>query len=196
MKMGPKKVPAGGLSNSATKGLLDVKASLKIPVESKDSAPAPMEDIVTFTKSPVKEDKSKGEETCLKKKNFKTIEKAGRVTKVGKKDRMKARKGLLIKKLGAEEARKKEVKAKKIREKVVIVKDIKPLLDDLNDIEEEMNEKDAKDKKLKSTQKKNKVKKQFMADLEFLKAASSDPQYVKNPLETVSLHLKNTFGST
>ena len=50
---------------------------------------------------------------------------------------MKARKGLLIKKLGAEEARKKEVKAKKIREKVVIVKDIKPLLDDLNDIEEE-----------------------------------------------------------
>ena len=203
-KMGPKKVPAGGLSNSATKGLLDMKASLKIPVESKESAPAPMEDMVTFTKSPVKEEKSKGEETCLKKKNFKTIEKAGRVTKVGKKDRMKARKGLLIKKLGAEEARKKEVKAKKIREKVVIVKDIKPLLDDLNDIEEEMNEKKARDKKLKllkpkklkSTQKKDKVKKQFLADLEFLKAASSDPQYVKNPLETVSLHLKNTFGST
>ena len=64
---------AGGLSNSATKGLLDVKASLKIPVESKDSVPATMEDMVTFTKSPVKEDKSKGEETCLKKKNFKTI---------------------------------------------------------------------------------------------------------------------------
>ena len=203
-KMRPKKVPTGGLSNSATKGLLDMKASLKIPVESKESAPAPMEDMVTFTKSPVKEEKSKGEETCLKKKNFKTIEKAGRVTKVGKKDRMKARKGLLIKKLGAEEARKKEVKAKKIREKVVIVKDIKPLLDDLNDIEEEMNEKKARDKKLKllkpkklkSTQKKDKVKKQFLADLEFLKAASSDPQYVKNPLETVNLHLKNTFGST
>merc|ERR1712013_404893 len=181
-KMGPKKVPAGGLSNSATKGLLDVKASLKIPVESKESAPAPMEDMVTFTKSPLKEDKSKGEETCLKKKNFKTIEKAGRVTKVGKKDRMKARKGLLIKKLGAEEARKKEVKAKKIWEKVVIVKDIKLKL--------------LKPKKVKSTQKKNKVKKQFLVDLEFLKAASSDPQYVKNPLETVSLHLKNTYGCT
>merc|ERR1711972_1132033 len=98
----------------------------------------------------------------------------------------------------------KRSKGQKIREKVVIVKDIKPLLDDLNDIEEEMNEKKARDKKLKllkpkklkSTQRKDKVKKQFLADLEFLKAASSDPQYVKNPLQTVSLHLKNTFGST
>merc|ERR1719352_1661866 len=105
---------------------------------------------------------------------------------------MKARKGLLMKKLSEEEAKKKEVKAKKIREKVVIVKDIKPLLDDLEDIEQEIKDKEAQDKilklqqpkKLKSTQKKSKVKKQFLADLEFLKAASCDPQYVKNPLET------------
>ena len=201
-KMGGKKAPAGGLSGSAAKALLDLKSSLKMPVESKESAPAPKEDLVTFSKSPVKVDKVSMDGNSLKKKNFKTIEKAGKVTKVGKKERMKARKGLLMKKLSAEEAEKKEVKAKKIREKVVIVKDIKPLLDDLEDIEQEMKEKEVQDKilmrqkpkKLKSTLKKSKAKKQFMADLEFLKAASSDPQYVKNPLETVSLHLKNTFG--
>ena len=62
---------------------------------------------------------------------------------------MKARKGFLMKKLNAEEAKKKEVKAKKIREKVVIVKDIKPMLDDLEDIEHEMKEKEAQDKILK-----------------------------------------------
>ena len=202
-KMGAKKAPvAGGLSGSAAKALLDLKASLKIPVEGKESAPAPKEDLVTFSKSPVKVDKVCKDGNGSQKKNFKTIEKAGKVTKVGKKERMKARKGFLMKKLNAEEAKKKEVKAKKIREKVVIVKDIKPMLDDLEDIEHEMKEKEAQDKilklqkpkKPKSTQKKCKAKKQFLADLEFLKAASCDPQYVKNPLETVSLHLKNTFG--
>ena len=201
-KMGAKKAPvAGGLSGSAAKALLDLKASLKMPVEGKESAPAPNEDIVTFSKSPVKVDKVGTAGNGLKK-NFKTVEKAGKVTKVGKKERMKARTGFLMKKLSAEEAEKKAVKAKKIREKVVIVKDIKPMLDDLEDIEQEMKEKEAQDKilklqkpkKSKSTQKKGKAKKQFLADLEFLKAASCDPQYVKNPLETVSLHLKNTFG--
>ena len=201
-KMGAKKAPAGGLSGSAAKALLDPKSTMRMPVEGKESAPAPTENIVTFSKSPVKVDKVTTDGNSLKKKNFKTVENAGKVSKVGKKERMKARKSLLMKKLSAEEAKKKEVKAKKIREKVVIVKDIKPLLDDLEDIEQEMKDKEAQDKilklqkpkKLKSTQKKSKVKKQFLADLEFLKAASCDPQYVKNPLETVSLHLKNTFG--
>ena len=201
-KMGAKKASVGGLSGSAAKALLDMRASLNMPVEGKESAPAPKEDIVTFSKSPVRVDKSSTGGSNLKKKNFKTIENAGKVTKVGRKERMKARKGLLMKKLSAEEAEKREVRAKKVREKAVIVKDIKPLLDDLEDIEKEMNEKEAQDKilklqkpkKPKSTQKKSKVKKQFLADLEFLKAASCDPQYVKNPLETVSLHLKNTFG--
>lgn len=140
----------------------------------------------------------------LKKKSIKTIERAGKIVKVGKKEKMKIRKGLLVKKLTAVETEKKEVKAKKRREKVVIVKDIKPMMDDLEDIAKEIKEKDAvekimklqKPKKMsKHTLKQKKRKDQFMADLEFLKAASVHPDYVRDPISTVSLHLQNTIGT-
>ena len=51
---------------------------------------------------------------------------------------MQIRRSLLTNKLAGEAAAKHEKKAKKVREKTVIVKDIKPLLDDLLDIEEEI----------------------------------------------------------
>jgi hypothetical protein len=123
--------------------------------------------------------------------------------KLGKKEKMKMRRGLLVNKLDAAENEKKEEKAKKIREKVVIVKDIKPMLDDLEFIEKEIEEKDKSDKlmklkkpqkKLKPTMKQKAKKKQFMADLEFLKAATAVPEYIKDPMATVHMHLKNTIG--
>ena len=57
---------------------------------------------------------------------------------VGKKDRRRIRSDLLHKRLAAAEAAKQEVKAKKVRERTVIVKDIQPLLADLQDIEEDI----------------------------------------------------------
>lgn len=166
-----------------------------------DSAPAPTEDVVTLTnlkdKARVNHEKNQG-----KKQNLKTVERAGKIMKIGKKEKMKMRNDLLMKKLKDAEAEKKEVKDKKRREKVVIVKDIKPLMDDLEDIEQEIKQKDESDKilklkkpkKTKSTMKKNKAKAQFLADLAFLKAATADPAYKADPLATVSLHLRNTVG--
>merc|ERR1711915_9905 len=59
-------------------------------------------------------------------------------SKISKLKRMKIRKDLLLKKLSDEATAKKEVKAKKKREKTVIVKDLKPMLDNLLDIEDEI----------------------------------------------------------
>ena len=113
-----------------------------------ESAPAPTEDVVTLTnlkdKAKVNHEKNQG-----KKHNLKTVERAGKIVKIGKKEKMKMRNGLLMKKLKDAEAEKKEVKDKKRREKVVIVKDIKPLMDDLEDIEQEIKQKDESDKILK-----------------------------------------------
>jgi len=101
--------------------------------------------------------------------------------------------------------RKKESKAKKIREKVVIVKDTKPLLENLEEIEEEIKKEDidkilkqktGKKKISKHTLKMKKQKEQFMKDMEFLKAASKDPAYVANPMKTVTTHLENSIGVT
>merc|ERR1719369_1274005 len=67
------------------------------------------------------------------------------------------RKGLLMDKLTDIETKNKEVKEKKMREKVVIVKDIKPLMDDLEDIEKEIKQKDALEKNWESIETKKDV---------------------------------------
>ena len=59
-------------------------------------------------------------------------------SKISKKEKMHIRRSLLTTKLAGEAAAKMEKKAKKVRDKTVIVKDIKPLLDDLLNIEEEI----------------------------------------------------------
>merc|ERR1719365_77234 len=115
---------------------------------------------------------------------------------------MKLRKGLLKKKLTSIEKQKKDIKDKQRREQVVIVKDTKPLLDNLEEIAEEIKietkekELKAKDDGLKKaskhTMKMKKRKDQFMKDIEFLKAASKDPEYVANPINVVTAHIKNT----
>jgi hypothetical protein len=57
---------------------------------------------------------------------------------VSKKDRQRIRSELLHKRLAAAETVKQAAKAKKRREKAVIVKDLQPLIEDLNDIEEDI----------------------------------------------------------
>lgn len=139
----------------------------------------------------------------MKKKNLKTVEKAGKIVKLAKKEKMKMRKGMLVKKLSEFASEKKEAKDKKKREKVVIVKDTKPLLDNLEEIEDEIKKEDidkmlkqktGKKKISKHTLKMKKQKEQFMKDMEFLKAASQHPDYVANPIKTVTTHLQNSIG--
>ena len=205
----PRKPP--GLSSSAAKALLSVKTET-IQTDISQSEPAPVESFSSLVKSSskiikdranIKQQQQQGGEGN-KKKFLKTIQRDGKIVKLKKKEKMKLRAGLLVKKLALVEEQKKENKARKKRENVVIVKDTKPLLDNLleieTQIEKEVKQKE-KEKKLKSGIKKpskamlkqKNQKDQFMKDIEFLKAASKHPEYVKNPIETISTHIKNTI---
>ena len=201
---------SAGLSSHATKALLSMKDVLKIPIDASTTAPAPSEsfskfvsDSVKVVKSPSsnKEIQKSASSAAINKKILKTGQRDGKVVKLKKKERMKIRTGLLVTKLTKLENEKKEVKEKKIREKVVIVKDTKPLLDDLKEIENEISEeKKNRDLKAKQNSKKpskhtlkmKKQKSQFMKDIEFLKAASKHPDYVANPISIITTHVQNT----
>ena len=206
----PSRSTATGLASSAAKALLsslkDSNSSSKIPTDVTISTPAPTQSFSQLVENN-KLGKSCSESTSTKsnsvvaKKVLKSVNKGGKIVKLKKKDKMKLRTGLLVKKLSAIEKEKKEIKDKQKREKVVIVRDTKPLIDNLDEIAEEIEKKD-KQRKLKArlgskkptkhTQKMKKQKEQFMKDIEFLKAASKHPDYVKNPVEIVSAHIKNS----
>ena len=206
------KPSAAGLSNHATKALVSMKDVLKIPTDSSTSSTAPTEsfsklvsDSVKMVKSPIHKEAQNQSATSavINKKVLKTGKRDGKVVKLKKKERMKIRTGLLVTKLTKLESEKKEVKEKKLREKVVIVKDTKPLLDDLKDIENEISEdkknrdlkaKLASKKPSKSTLKMKKQKNQFMKDIEFLKAASKHPDYVSNPISIITTHVQNSVS--
>merc|ERR1711936_673557 len=154
----------------------------------------PTADVISFTKH-VEKVKNAGSDDQMKKKNLKTVEKSGKIVKIGKKRENENETG--------NACEKKEAKDKKKREKVVIVKDTKPLLENLEEIEEEIKKEDidkllkqktSKKKISKHTMKQKKQKEQFMKDLEFLKAASQHPEYVANPIRTVTTHLQNSIG--
>merc|ERR1712098_720901 len=149
----------------------------------------PITKLVTKTNIEPSQNMSKNmKPTSLTKKLLKTVKRDGKVVKLSKKEKMKLRTGLLKKKLTSIEKDKTELKEKKRREQVVIVKDTKPLLDNLEEIAEEIKietkEKELKAKRdglkkaSKHTMKMKKRKDQFMKDIEFLKAASMDPEYV------------------
>ena len=202
-----------GLSSHATKALVSMKNVLKIPTDAyaSVSAPAPTESFSNFVSESVKvvgrpnpkETQKAASSAGINKKSLKSGKRDGKVVKLKKKERMKIRTGLLVNKLANLEKEKKEVKEKKIREKVVIVKDTKPLLDDLKEIENEISEeKKNRDLKAKQNSKKpskhtlkmKKQKSQFMKDIEFLKAASKHPDYVANPISIITTHLQNSVN--
>ena len=204
-----KKIPAKqgsvGLSSHATKALVSMKDVIKIPVDANKSASAPTESFSKFVSDNVRVVKSPKQSQKialnLNKKVLKTAKRDGKIVKLKKKERMKIRTGLLVNKLTEMEKEKKEVKEKKLREKVVIVKDTKPLLDDLEQIENEILEKKisreskanlGSKKSFKHTQKMKKQKTQFMKDIEFLKAATKHPDYVANPINIITTHIQNS----
>ena len=110
------------------------------------------------------------------------------------------KKKLIREKLAADDDVKKEAKQKKVREKTVVVGDLKPLVDHLNLIddlikEDEVMEKKENDKKKKKvskgTQKQKKRKDQFMADIALFKEVAKHPQYVEDPFQTITTHIQN-----
>ena len=209
-----KKVPTKpisyGLSSAASKTLCSMKNVIEIPTNLTEITETPTANFISFSKlveakrstPPVIDSRSKSR-LEPKGKVDKTVRSDGKIVKLSKKEKMKIRRGLLLNKLVQSETLKKEVKEKHDREKSVIVKDTKPLLDNLEEIAGEIEKdklkridklKASKKKPLKHTLKTKKSKEQFMKDIEFLKAASQDNSYIADPIKTVSTHLKNTIN--
>merc|ERR1719193_2077042 len=131
-----------------------------IPVNVNESLFTPTADVISFTKH-VEKVKNAGSDQQMKKKNLKTVEKSGKLLRLAKKEKMKMRQGMLVKKLSEFATEKREAKDKKKREKVVIVKDTKPLLENLEEIEEEIKKEDI-DKLLKQKSDKKRISKHTM----------------------------------
>ena len=203
-----KKVPTkpSGLSRAASKGLVSFKKVIELPTSVTESAETPSDNFISVSK--VEESRQPGPAPARDKKRSAASlglgGRAGKVVKMRKKDKMKLRRGVLVNKLLKSEKIKEEEKEKQNREKVVIVRDTKPLLENLLEIADEIetdkkkkNEREAatsKKKLLKHTMKKKKAKEQFLKDMKFLKAATEDPSYIADPFQTVSIHLKNSIG--
>ena len=196
-----KKVPTKpiGLSSSAAKGLTSIKNVIEIPTNLAKSTETPTANFISCSK--LFGNWNNREES--KHPSSSGLGRVAKVAKLRKKERIKMRRGFLVNKLVQSESIKKEEKDKLSREKVVIVKDTKPLLDNLQEIATEIemenikkNDKQtssSKKKLLKHTLKRKKAKEQFLKDMTFLKAASKDPSYVADPFKTVSTHVKNSI---
>merc|ERR1712121_258972 len=126
--------------------------SVKIATDSDVPTPAPIDNIISFSKQ-IREAKGSEQDKTenLAKKNPKANS-SGKIVKISKKEKMKVRKNLLVKKLSNLASDKKAAKEKREREKAVIVKDTRPLLENLEKIEEDIKKQD--ELKLKPKKKK------------------------------------------
>lgn len=120
--------------------------------------------------------------------------------RVKKKDKMKIKKDLLRKKLHVCELLKKEETDAKVRKNTAVVGDMKPITDSLKVIDEDIEaekkvkklaEKSAVAKKAKGTQKQKKAKQDFLKNISIFNQVNKHPDYVKNPLLTISTHIEN-----
>merc|ERR1712096_307436 len=106
----PKNAKAG-LSDAAAKSLVNIRNVEEIPVDVKETVVTPISNVISFSKhieqvEAQAQDKSNGIErakTAQSKKNMKTLNVAGKIVKLGKKEKMKLRKKLLVKKLSDSE---------------------------------------------------------------------------------------------
>ena len=126
-----------GLSNSLLSkktSLTELTADSVAVVKNFKAAQKPEEKVPATTVADFSKFVSNQQTKKFIKKKFQTENKS----KISKKEKMQIRRSLLTNKLAGEAAAKQEKKEKKDREKTVIVKDIKPLLDELLDMEEEI----------------------------------------------------------
>ena len=146
----PKSAKKHGLSDSVLKAVTENQPTLAKNKETLPQADAPADvPKISFTFT---------EDIQRQKQSLRTLKKDGKILKVKKKDRMKMKKKLIREKLAADDNVKKEAKQKKVREKTVVVGDMKPLVDHLNLIDDLIKEDEVMEKK-ENDKKKKKVSK-------------------------------------
>lgn len=115
---------------------------------------------------------------------------------LSKKDKLKLRKDILLKKIDAVNQLKKEYKARNKRRKTAIIGDTNPLRDALPSLESllksstEINQKQRPVPKQKAIQKATKRKKTLIKEVELFKKILADKNFKNNPMAAISEHVK------
>ena len=134
--------PTTGLSSAASKKLGSMKNVIEMPTSLTEITETPTANFISFSKlvktegsAPTAIDKADSRSRLESRgKVNKTARTDGKIVKLSKKEKMKIRRGLLVNRLVQSEELKRATKEKKEREKKVIVKDTKPLLDNLEEM--------------------------------------------------------------
>lgn len=119
---------------------------------------------------------------------------------IPKKEKLKLRKALLLKKIDSVEQMKKEYKIRNKRKKVAILGDTNPLYDALPDLnllikntKNLKNHHEIKPAKPKGIQKANKRKKMLIKEVNLFKKVLADKSFKENPLAAVKKHIENVI---
>lgn len=125
-------------------------------------------------------------------KSFKSVKSVCKV----KKDKLKLRRDILLKKIDAVNQMKKEYKARNKRKKTVIMGDTNPLHDALPSLESllkntaELKQKQRPPAKSKAIQKAAKRKKSLIKEVELFKKILADKKFKNNPKHAITEHVK------
>lgn len=114
---------------------------------------------------------------------------------VSKRDKLKLRRDILLKKIDAVTQMKKDYRARNKRKKTVIMGDTNPLHDALPSLESLLKSSESKQKlrpppKSKAIQKAAKRKKSLIKDVGLFKKILADKRFKVNPMNAISKHVK------
>lgn len=130
-------------------------------------------------------------------KSFKSIRlENSKQTVVSKKDKLKARRDMLMRKIGALDQMKKDLKLRQKRKTTAIIGDTNPLHDALPSLESLLKNRPnikqniAKPKKKKGIEKARKRKKELIQGVNIYKTVLGNKTFQKNPLEAISQHVQ------
>lgn len=130
-------------------------------------------------------------------KSFKSIRlENSKQTVVSKKDKLKARRDMLMRKIGALDQMKKDLKLRQKRKTTAIIGDTNPLHDALPSLESLLKNRPnikqniAKPKKKKGIEKARKRKKELIQGVKVYKTVLGNKTFQKNPLEAISQHVQ------
>lgn len=121
---------------------------------------------------------------------------------IGKKEKLKLRRELLLKKIDTVEQLKKEYEIRNRRKKTAIMGDMNPLYDALPSLESLLKSSEsskvktrAKISKTKGTEKASKRRKRLLKEVGIFKKVLGDKKFKENPLAAVSEHVKAVVES-
>lgn len=131
-------------------------------------------------------------------KSFKSNKKSenSKQTVISKKDKLKARRDMLMRKIGALDQMKKDLKLRQKRKTTAIIGDTNPLHDALPSLESLLKNRPnikqnvAKPKKKKGIEKARKRKKELIHGVKIYKNVMGNKTFQKNPLEAISQHVQ------